>query len=140
MKSKKSPLVKTTEDFAARTTVHGIGYVFDPSLSFFDRMFWLAVNSPTTKVFIIFGIIPGGFNIFGAGRLSDQPEPEGVEGGAGRDKACGSWANIFLTFGKRFLIVIDQVVTTLKNTAHPVAKVFHFSIINTAMIIVHKSL
>ena len=36
--------------------------------------------------------------------------------------------------------MIDQVVTTLKNTAHPVAKVFHFSIINTAMIIVHKSL
>ena len=57
MKSKKSPLVKTTEDFAARTTVHGIGYVFDPSLSFFDRMFWLAVNNPTTKVFEIFGII-----------------------------------------------------------------------------------
>ena len=44
MKSKKSPLVKTTEDFAARTTVHGIGYVFDPSLNFIDRMFWLAVK------------------------------------------------------------------------------------------------
>ena len=101
MKGKKSPLVKTTEDFAARTTVHGIGYVFDPSLSFFDRMFWLAVNNPTTKVFENFGIIPGGFNIFGAGRLSDQPEPEGVEGGAGRDKACGSWANICLTFWEK---------------------------------------
>ena len=45
MKSKKSPLVKTTEDFAAQTTVHGISYVFDANLSTIDRILWLGVTT-----------------------------------------------------------------------------------------------
>ena len=77
MKSKKSPLVKTTEDFAARTTVHGISYVFDASLSTIDRILWLGV---TTILFNLtsdtFETLPGGHNILGAGWISDQPELE----------------------------------------------------------------
>ena len=81
MKSKKSPLVKTTEDFAGRTTVHGIGYVFDPSLNFIDRMFWLAVKILTIiKLKVLKKKSLGGFNVSGASWLSDKSEPEGVEG------------------------------------------------------------
>ena len=80
MKSKKSPLVKTTEDFAARTTVHGIGYVFDPSLNFIDRMFWLAVKILTIVKLKVLKRYSGCFNVSGASWLSDQSEPEGVEG------------------------------------------------------------
>ena len=36
------------------------------------------------------------------------------------------------------IIVIEQVVTTLKNTAHPVAKVF-LTLNDTNMVIVHKT-
>ena len=46
MKSLRSHLGKTTEEFASKTTVHGIGYVFDRSLSVFDRVFWFTVNTP----------------------------------------------------------------------------------------------
>ena len=81
MKSKKSPLVKTTEDFAARTTVHGIGYVFDPSLNFIDRMFWLAVKILTIiKLKVLKKYSSGCFNVSDASWLSHHSEPEGVEG------------------------------------------------------------
>ena len=50
MKTKKSPLEKTTEDFAARTTVHGISYVFDTSLSTIDRILWLGVTTILFKL------------------------------------------------------------------------------------------
>ena len=40
MKTKKA-LTQTTEDYASRTTIHGISYVFDRELGFVDRALWL---------------------------------------------------------------------------------------------------
>ena len=41
---KKSPaVVRTTEEFASQTTVHGISYIFDRSLPMVDRLLWLVV-------------------------------------------------------------------------------------------------
>ena len=37
----KATLLQTTEDFAERTSIHGIGYVFDRSLNSLDRLLWL---------------------------------------------------------------------------------------------------
>ena len=42
-RSKKSALAQTTEDYASRSSIHGIGYVFDTSLGIVDRLFWLLV-------------------------------------------------------------------------------------------------
>ena len=33
-------LLQTTEDFAERTSIHGISYVFDRGLKIADRLFW----------------------------------------------------------------------------------------------------
>ena len=35
--AKRNVIVQTTENFAARTTVHGISYIFDPELKVVDR-------------------------------------------------------------------------------------------------------
>ena len=41
MKKKgKIALLKTTEDFAERTSIHGIAYVFDRGLWIADRLLW----------------------------------------------------------------------------------------------------
>ena len=42
MKSKswKQGLSKTTENYASRTSIHGIGYIFDWDLSLADRLLW----------------------------------------------------------------------------------------------------
>ena len=37
----KATLLKTTEDFSERTSIHGIGYVFDRNLNLLDRLLWL---------------------------------------------------------------------------------------------------
>ena len=42
-RSKKSAFAQTTEDYASRSSIHGIGYVFDTSLGIVDRLFWLLV-------------------------------------------------------------------------------------------------
>ena len=36
-------LQQTAEDFAERTSIHGIGYVFDRSLYILDRLLWSVV-------------------------------------------------------------------------------------------------
>ena len=35
--TRRNVIVQTTENFAARTTVHGISYIFDPELKVVDR-------------------------------------------------------------------------------------------------------
>ena len=40
---KKSALTKTTEEYASRSSIHGIGYAFDRELNIFDRLLWLLV-------------------------------------------------------------------------------------------------
>ena len=42
-RSKKSAFAQRTEDYASRSSIHGIGYVFDTSLGIVDRLFWLLV-------------------------------------------------------------------------------------------------
>ena len=42
-RKRKAALLQTTEDFAGRTTVHGIAYAFDPELGAWDRLLWLVV-------------------------------------------------------------------------------------------------
>ena len=38
---KKSALTQTTEEYASRSSIHGIGYVFDRELNIVDRFLWL---------------------------------------------------------------------------------------------------
>ena len=40
---KRTALIQTTEDYAGRSSIHGIGYVFDRDLNLVDRLFWLLV-------------------------------------------------------------------------------------------------
>ena len=40
---KKSALTQTTEEYASRSSIHGIGYVFDRELNIVDRFLWLFV-------------------------------------------------------------------------------------------------
>ena len=42
-KSWKQGLSQTTENYASRTSIHGIGYIFDRELGIFDRVLWLLV-------------------------------------------------------------------------------------------------
>ena len=39
-KKGKIALLQTTEDFAERTSIHGISYVFDRGLKIVDRLLW----------------------------------------------------------------------------------------------------
>ena len=39
----KSALTQTTEEYASRSSIHGIGYVFDRDLNLVDRLLWLFV-------------------------------------------------------------------------------------------------
>ena len=41
--AKKKSLCQTAEDFANRTSIHGISYVFDREIGFVDRLLWLVV-------------------------------------------------------------------------------------------------
>ena len=40
---KKAALTQTTEEYASRSSIHGIGYVFDNELNLVDRLLWLIV-------------------------------------------------------------------------------------------------
>ena len=40
---KKAALTQTTEEYASRSSIHGIGYVFDRELNIVDRLLWLFV-------------------------------------------------------------------------------------------------
>ena len=42
-KKGRTALLKTTEDYAERTSIHGIAYVFDRGLWVVDRLLWAAV-------------------------------------------------------------------------------------------------
>ena len=37
----KCALTQTTEEYASRSSIHGIGYIFDKELSIVDRVLWL---------------------------------------------------------------------------------------------------
>ena len=39
--SPKKAFTQTTEDYATRSTIHGIGYIFEKDLSIFERILWL---------------------------------------------------------------------------------------------------
>ena len=40
---KKTALTQTAEEYASRSSIHGIGYVFDRDLNIVDRLLWLLV-------------------------------------------------------------------------------------------------
>ena len=40
---KKIALTQTAEEYASRSSIHGIGYVFDRDLNIVDRLLWLLV-------------------------------------------------------------------------------------------------
>ena len=40
---KKSALTKTTEEYASRSSIHGIGYAFGRELNIVDRLLWRLV-------------------------------------------------------------------------------------------------
>ena len=40
---KKTALTQTTEEYASRSSIHGIGYTFDRELNILDRLLWLLV-------------------------------------------------------------------------------------------------
>ena len=37
----KQALSKTTQEYASRSSIHGMSYIFDKELSFVDRLLWL---------------------------------------------------------------------------------------------------
>ena len=39
----RSNLTQTTKDYASRSSIHGISYIFDKDLSFVDRLLWLII-------------------------------------------------------------------------------------------------
>ena len=41
--SKKTALTQAVEEYASRSSIHGIGYAFDRELSVVDRLLWLLV-------------------------------------------------------------------------------------------------
>ena len=41
--SKKAALTQTTEEYASRSSIHGISYIFDRELKIADRLLWLLV-------------------------------------------------------------------------------------------------
>ena len=43
VKRNRTALVQTTEDFASRTSIHGVAYVFDRSHGLVDRVLWFLV-------------------------------------------------------------------------------------------------
>ena len=40
-KEKRDGLLRTTEEFAGRTSIHGVSYAFDKDLGLLDRLLWL---------------------------------------------------------------------------------------------------
>ena len=42
-KKNKVALVQTGEDFASRTSIHGVAYAFDRDLGLVDRVLWILV-------------------------------------------------------------------------------------------------
>ena len=40
-KLKKTVLTQTTEEYAGRSSIHGIAYIFDKELNMADRLLWL---------------------------------------------------------------------------------------------------
>ena len=42
-KLKRASFTKTAEDYASRTSIHGIGYIFDKELGFVERLLWMAL-------------------------------------------------------------------------------------------------
>ena len=40
---KKGTIVQTTQDFASRTSIHGVGYAFDRNLGLVDCLLWVLV-------------------------------------------------------------------------------------------------
>ena len=40
---RQNAVAKTSAEFGSRTTIHGIGYIFDRDLSVCDRAFWVCV-------------------------------------------------------------------------------------------------
>ena len=39
----RSNITQTTKDYASRSSIHGISYIFDKNLTFVDRLLWLFV-------------------------------------------------------------------------------------------------
>ena len=37
----KAALSQTTEEYASRSSIHGIGYIFDKELHLLERLLWL---------------------------------------------------------------------------------------------------
>ena len=56
---KKTALVQTTEDYASRSSIHGIGYIFDRELNIVDRFLWVFV------VLSFAGVLQPSHGIFG---------------------------------------------------------------------------
>ena len=40
---KKTALTQTAEEYASRSSIHGISYIFDKELHLVDRLLWLLV-------------------------------------------------------------------------------------------------
>ena len=46
----RSNITQTTKDYASRSSIHGISYIFDKDLSLVDRLLWLFL------VLVFFGV------------------------------------------------------------------------------------
>ena len=52
--SKKPALTKTIKEYASRSTIHGIAYVFDRDLNMVDHLLMLCYYENTMKDFCLF--------------------------------------------------------------------------------------
>ena len=53
---KKAALTQTVEEYAGRSSIHGIGYVFDRDLNLVDRLLWLFVVLALLVIAAIFSL------------------------------------------------------------------------------------
>ena len=44
----RSKILQNVEDFASRSTIHGVSYVLDKTISLFDRLLWMIICVAST--------------------------------------------------------------------------------------------
>ena len=108
MHRKKTPktvvLTQTTEEYASRSSIHGIGYAFDRELSTFDRVLWLLVV-------LVFLAVAAALTL----NLWTQWRNEQVR--------IFPFFTIFIANQTQYQVNHFKVVTILKNTTKLVAEV-----------------
>ena len=95
IKARRNVIIQTIENFAARTTVHGISYIFDPELKVVDRYTQPSVHF--SNVCSQAPLAGGGAGLLLHGSILDLQHLGGLEGGSGK-----YWNNHNQSQGSKF--------------------------------------